>query len=63
MAGNIITGAFLTLCSYSDIKRREIYIKPAVVLILSGIVFAALQGKESLISAFFGALTDRKSVV
>lgn len=57
MAGNIITGAFLTLCSYSDIKRREIYIKPAVVLILSGIVFAALQGKESLISAFFGALT------
>ncbi|MBR2186844.1 MAG: prepilin peptidase [Lachnospiraceae bacterium] len=57
MAGNIITGAFLTLCSYSDIKRREIYVKPALALILLGIVFAALQGRDSLLSAFLGALT------
>ncbi len=56
MTENLITGMYLGFCSYTDIKRKEIYVKPSLLLMAAGAVSCALSGREALFNAALGIL-------
>lgn len=45
---------FLGICSYTDIRKKVICVKCLPPFFLTGLILAALSGKEGLISAVLG---------
>lgn len=55
MTETILTTAFLSLCSYTDIRKRVVYLKLLIPFFIAGVLLCALSGKNAVISGAAGA--------
>jgi len=51
---SILITAFLLICSYTDIRNNEIYLKVLLPFFLAGVIIAAASGPEAVITALTG---------
>ena len=52
---SLLLTVFLIICSYTDIKKKEIYFKVLLPFFLAGVIAAAVTGREAVLAAVLGA--------
>lgn len=52
---SLLLTLFLIICSYTDIKKKEIYFKVLLPFFLTGVIAAAVSGREAVLAALLGA--------
>ncbi len=52
---SLLLTLFLIICSYTDIKMKEIYFKVLLPFFLTGVIAAAVSGREAVLAALLGA--------
>lgn len=53
---SIFVAVFLLICSYTDIKNKEIHLKVLLPFFLTGVIIAAVSGRDAVIGALTGTI-------